>query len=43
MNGVKYVIYDYIEGGSEDDWQLCHDELMKFNENNNVEPLSDTI
>lgn len=43
VDGVKYVIYAHIEGESEADWQLCHDELMKFNENNNLKPLADAI
>lgn len=43
VDGVKYVIYTYIEDGNEADWQLCHDELMKFNENNNLKPLADAI
>ena len=43
VDGVKYIIYTYIDSGSKDDWQKCYDELMKFNENNNVEPLADAI
>lgn len=43
VNGEKYIFYTYIEEGSEDDWQICYDELMKFNENNNIEPLADAI
>lgn len=43
VNGDKYIFYAYIEDGSEGDWQICYDELMKFNENNNIEPLADAI
>ena len=43
VNGDKYIFYTYIEYGSEDDWQICYDELMKFNENNNITPLADVI
>ncbi len=43
VNGDKYIFYTYIEYGSEDDWQICYDELMKFNENNNIKPLADVI
>ena len=43
VDGDKYIFYTYIESGSEDDWQICYDELMKFNENNNIEPLADAI
>ncbi|MBR5503768.1 MAG: hypothetical protein IKV87_04935 [Methanobrevibacter sp.] len=43
VDGDKYIFYTYIEGGNDDDWQLCYDELMKFNENNNIEPLADAI
>lgn len=43
VNGEKYIFYTYIEEGSKDDWQICYDELMKFNENNNLEPLADVL
>ena len=43
VNGTKYIFMSYMEDGTEDDWQLCFDELMKFNENNNIEPLADAI
>ncbi len=43
VNGDKYIFYVYKEFGSEDDWQLCYDELMKFNDNNNITPLADVI
>ena len=43
VNGEKYIFYAYIEDGTEDDWQICYDELMKFNENNNIAPLADAI
>lgn len=43
VNGDKYIFYTYIEYGSEDDWQICYDELMKFNENNNITPSADAI
>ncbi len=43
VNGVKYIFMVYKENGSKDDWKICYDELMKFNENNNIEPLADAI
>ena len=43
VNGDKYIFYTYIENGIEDDWQKCFDELMKFNENNNIKPLADVV
>lgn len=43
INGQKYIFYSYIESGTEDDFKTCYDELMKFNENNNIEPLADVI
>ena len=42
-NGNKYVIYAYMEKATPDDWKACYDELMKFNENNNIEPIADAI
>ena len=42
-NGNKYVIFAYMENASPDDWKACYDELMKFNENNNIEPIADAI
>lgn len=42
-NGQKYVIYTFIEEGPQEDWEICHEELMKFNENNNIEPIADAI
>ena len=39
----KYIIMAYMDEGSDDDWKICFDELMKFNENNNIEPLADAI
>lgn len=43
IDGVKYIIMSYMEEGPESDLELCFDELMKFNENNNIEPLADAI
>ena len=43
IDGTKYIIMAYMDEGSADDWKLCFDELMKFNENNNIEPLADAI
>lgn len=43
VDDKKYIFYTYIEYGTEDDWQICYDELMKFNENNNIEPIADAI
>ncbi len=43
FEGKEYVIFAYMEKASPDDWKACYDELMKFNENNNVEPLADAL
>ena len=43
LEGKDYVIYAFIEKASPDDWKACYDELMKFNENNNIEPIADAI
>ena len=43
IDGEKYIFMTYLEEGSDKDWKLCHDELMKFNENNGIEPLADAI
>ena len=43
LEGKDYVIYAFIEKATPDDWKACYDELMKFNENNNVEPLADAL
>jgi hypothetical protein len=43
VDGVKYIIMTYMDDGTPDDWKLCYDELMKFNENNGIEPLADAI
>ncbi len=43
IDGSKYIIMAYMDEGSEDDWKNCFDELMKFNESNNIEPLADAI
>ncbi|MBQ2961791.1 hypothetical protein [Methanobrevibacter sp.] len=43
FEGKEYVIYTYIENTTPDDWKACYDELMKFNENNNLEPIADAI
>ena len=43
FDGKKYIIYAYIEAGRNDDWKKCYDEIMKFNENNNIEPIADVI
>ena len=43
FDGEKYIIYAYMEAGPEEDWKTCYDELMKFNENNKIEPLAEVI
>ena len=43
INGKKYIIMTYVEEGNIDDLERCYDELMKFNELNNIEPLADAI
>ena len=43
LEGKEYVIFAYMENATSDNWKDCYDELMKFNENNNVEPLADAI
>lgn len=43
LEGNEYIIYAYIENATPDDWKACYDELMKFNENNNLEPIADAI
>lgn len=43
LEGKEYVIYAYMEKATPDDWKACYDELMKFNENNNIEPIPDAI
>ena len=43
LEGKEYVIYAYMEKATPDNWKDCYDELMKFNENNNVETLADAI
>ena len=43
LEGKEYVIFAYMENATPDNWKDCYDELMKFNENNNVEPLADAI
>ena len=43
LEGKEYVIYAYMEKATPDNWKDCYDELMKFNENNNVEPLADAL
>lgn len=43
FEGNEYVIFAYMEKASPDDWKACYDELMKFNENNNIEPMADAI
>ena len=43
VDGEKYVIYVYKEAGTSDDLDACYDELMKFNENNEIEPLVDAV
>ncbi len=43
IDGIKHVFMVYKERGTPDDWKNCYDELMKFNENNNIEPLADAI
>ena len=43
FDGQEYVIFAYKEAGTPDDWKECYDELMKFNENNNITPLADAI
>jgi hypothetical protein len=43
VDGDKYIIMSYLENGTDDDWKVCFDELMKFNENNGIVPLADAI
>ena len=43
VDGKKYIIMALMEKGTIDDWKACYDELMKFNANNNIEPLADAI
>ena len=43
VNGDKYIFMTYVSEGSADDFKTCYDELMKFNENNDIEPLADAI
>ena len=43
VDGKKYIFVTYVEEGTPDDWKACYDELMKFNENNNIEPIADAI
>ena len=43
IDGDKYIIMAYMDDGTEDDWKICFDELMKFNQNNDIEPLADAI
>lgn len=43
VDGKKYIFMTYMESGSSDDWEACYDELMIFNENNNIEPIADAI
>ena len=43
FEGQEYVIMAYKEAGTPDDWKECYDELMKFNENNNITPLADAL
>ena len=42
-DGKKYIFFVYKESGSPKDWKACYDELMKFNENNKIEPIADAI
>ena len=44
VDGKKYIFMAYKEAGNgTEEWKTCYDELMKFNENNNIEPLADAI
>ena len=43
VDGKKYIFVTYVEEGTPNDWKACYDELMKFNENNNIEPIADAI
>ena len=43
LEGKEYVIFAYMERATPDDWKACYDELMKFNENNNIKPIADAI
>ena len=43
FDGNKYIFMVYKEKGTPDDWKYCYDELMKFNANNNIEPMADAI
>lgn len=41
--GEKYIFVAYKEEGTNADWEPCHEELIKFNELNNIEPIADAI
>lgn len=43
VDGKKYIFMTYMESGTPDDWEACYDELMIFNENNNIEPIANAI
>ena len=43
FDGKKYIFMAYVERGTPDDWKPCHEELLKFNELNNIEPIADAI
>ncbi len=43
VDGKKYIFMVYKEKGTAEDMQKCYDELMKFNANNNIEPIADEV
>ncbi|WP_295617499.1 hypothetical protein [uncultured Methanobrevibacter sp.] len=43
VDGKKYIFMVYKEKGTAEDMQKCYDELMKFNANNNIEPIADAV
>lgn len=43
IEGKKYIIFAHMEKSSPEDRKSCYDELMKFNENNNIKPIADAI
>ena len=43
VDGKKYIFMVYKEKGTAEDMHKCYDELMKFNANNNIEPIADAV
>ncbi|ADC47820.1 hypothetical protein mru_1970 [Methanobrevibacter ruminantium M1] len=43
VDGKKQIILVSKEGTNVDSLKTCYDELMKFNQNNNIEPIADAI